>query len=208
VITLLINLGVVIASFVQSRKQRQVRNLLGLAMLLGFGFIMIEISFFQKLILLLGSPIYSLAIILGVLLAGMGIGSLAGSRILVDQERKKIYIFCFATAALTIALFFILSSLSSLILGYSFGIRLMITASFLIPLGFLMGIPFPSAIRLARSYDSVDFVPWMYGINGTMSVLGSVATITVSTVFGFTSALAIGAVCYVLTAVIFLLRKS
>ncbi len=208
VITLLVNLAVIIASFIHTGNQRQVRGLLGLAMLLGFGFIMIEISFFQKFILYLGSPIYSLAIILGVLLAGMGIGSLAGSRILVDQERKKIYIFCFATAALTVALFFILSSLSGLILGYSFSIRLLITALFLLPVGFLMGIPFPSAIRLARSYESSDFVPWMYGINGTMSVLGSVATIAVSTVFGFTSALVIGAVCYVLTAVIFLLRKS
>ena len=70
-----------------------VLSLLVLALLLGFGFIIIEISFFQKLILYMGSPIISLAVILGALLIGMGIGSYVAGKIMVRNSQKKLIIF-------------------------------------------------------------------------------------------------------------------
>jgi hypothetical protein len=207
VITFLINLVLIIASLIQTRKDRKVKELLILVMLLGFGFMMIEISFFNKLILYLGSPIYSLAIIIGVLLVGMSIGSLAGNKLFINQERKKIIIFCSGTSILTIVFFFVLSSLSTIIISYSFIIKLLISSSFLIPIGFLMGIPFPSAIKLARNYNYTNSIPWLYGINGTISVLGSVAAISISTIFGFSTSLVIGSVCYALAAILFIFKE-
>jgi hypothetical protein len=47
----------------------------------------------------------------------------------------------------------------------------------------------------------------MYGINGTMSVLGSVSTIALSTVLGFSTSLIVGSVCYLAIAFIFLFKK-
>jgi hypothetical protein len=40
------------------------------------------------------------------------------------------------------------------------------------------------------------YIPWMWGINGISSVLGSALTIVVAISFGFTEALLLGAACY------------
>jgi hypothetical protein len=138
---------------------------------------------------------------------GMSIGSLAGNKLFINQERKKIIIFCSGTSILTIVFFFVLSSLSTIIISYSFIIKLLISSSFLIPIGFLMGIPFPSAIKLARNYNYTNSIPWLYGINGTISVLGSVAAISISTIFGFSTSLVIGSVCYALAAILFIFKE-
>jgi hypothetical protein len=39
-------------------------------------------------------------------------------------------------------------------------------------------------------------IPWLWGINGVGSVLGSVATIAIAISAGFTQALVVGAACY------------
>ncbi|HPI28850.1 MAG TPA: class I SAM-dependent methyltransferase, partial [Candidatus Marinimicrobia bacterium] len=49
--------------------------------LIGIGFMIIEVTLFQKLILYLGSPTISLSVLLSSLLVGMGIGSYFGKRI-------------------------------------------------------------------------------------------------------------------------------
>ena len=74
----------------------------------------------------------------------------------------------------------------------------LITSSFLVPLGFLLGIPFPAAMNLMHENNLEGLIPWMYGINGIASVLGSVGAIAVSLTYGFSAGLIAGAVCYLL----------
>jgi len=64
-------------------------------MLLGAGFMMIEIAFFQKLTLFIGSPAMSLATILGSILVGMDLGSLSARKFYPEDNEKKLVIFCF-----------------------------------------------------------------------------------------------------------------
>jgi hypothetical protein len=50
-------------------------------------------------------------------------------------------------------------------------------------------------------------IPWMWGINGVGSVLGSVMTIAIAISFGFTQALLVGAVCYLIVFLTFRKRS-
>jgi hypothetical protein len=62
----------------------------------------------------------------------------------------------------------------------------------ILPLAFSLGIPFPSCIELLRSTNQEKYIPWIYGINGIMSVLGSVLAIIASMYWGFTPTYCIG----------------
>ncbi len=67
----------------------------------------------------------------------------------------------------------------------------------LLPIGILLGIPFPTAVReLERYYPS--FIAWGWGVNGVTSVLASVVAIIVAMNFGFTATILIAAVTYLL----------
>jgi hypothetical protein len=65
----------------------------------------------------------------------------------------------------------------------------------LLPLGILMGMPFPAMIRRTSEF-SPALVPWCWGVNGATSVLGSVSGVIVALSSGFTASLAIGALAY------------
>ena len=58
--------------------------------LIGIGFMILEISLFQKFILYLGSPAIALSILLGSLLVGMGTGSLFGDKIYTQDVVKRL----------------------------------------------------------------------------------------------------------------------
>jgi hypothetical protein len=75
----------------------------------------------------------------------------------------------------------------------------------LFPLGFLMGFPFPLAIRQVAALGMGAQIPVMWGVNGIASVLGSALAMIVGMLVGFSWAMLLGALLYVLAAVLFLL---
>jgi hypothetical protein len=75
----------------------------------------------------------------------------------------------------------------------------------ILPFGFLLGIPFPSCIQLLQQGNMEKYIPWMYGANGFMSVLGSVLAVLVSMLYSFTPAFFIGLMFY---SIIFVLVRS
>ena len=67
-----------------------------------------------------------------------------------------------------------------------------------------MGMPFPSAMRLTPILWSVS-VAYLWGVNGVMSVVGSVSAVLVGKFAGYSKAIIFGAVCYLIAAA--LIRK-
>jgi hypothetical protein len=63
------------------------------------------------------------------------------------------------------------------------------------PLGFVLGMPFPSALRRA-SLESKGLVSWAWAANGGASVFGSTLTVLVSMTYGFTASFLCGAAAY------------
>ncbi len=174
---------------------------------IGLGFMIIEVSLFEKLILYLGSPTISLSILLGSLLVGMGIGSFYGKKIFTDDIRKRLYIICLVIVLSGSTLFILYPYILNHLLIYSQVFRSVVCFLLMVPFGFLLGIPFPSAIQLLKQEHLEKYIPWMYGINGTMSVLGSIIAVILSMLYGFTLSFFVGLIMY-LIIFLFLISKS
>jgi len=164
--------------------------------MLGIGFMLVEISAIQRFILFLGQPVLSLAVLLFSLLVGAGIGSMYSGRFASGKILKVIAIISMSIVALLLVYAFSLPLILKQLLGLELAIRLLATVALLAPLGFLMGFPFPLGLRLLKEVRMENYIPWMWGINGISSVLGSAMTIIVAISFGFTEALLLGAACY------------
>jgi len=62
-------------------------------------------------------------------------------------------------------------------------------------MGLLMGMPFPMGIKVV-SEEAREIVPWVWGVNGATSVMGSVLAVMLSINFGFRVALLVGTAIY------------
>lgn len=161
--------------------------------MLGIGFMLVEISAIQRFILFLGQPVLSLATLLFSLLVGAGIGSMYSGRVASGKIVKAIAIVSMSIVTVLLVYAFSLPLILEQLLGLELAIRLLVTFVMLAPLGFLMGFPFPLGLRLLKEQAMEQYIPWMWGINGVSSVLGSAMTIVVAISFGFTEALLLGA---------------
>jgi len=163
---------------------------------IGIGFMVLEVSLFQKLVLYLGSPTISLSILLSSLLVGMGAGSYFGRGLFGTDVRKRLTIVSVAVVVVGILLFVLSPPILAKSLEFELPWRAATTFVVILPLALLLGIPFPSCIQLLASGGNDRFIPWMYGVNGSMSVLGSVLAVILSMLFGFTPAYFLGLIFY------------
>lgn len=166
---------------------------------LGLGFILIEIGIIQKTRLFLGHPTTATTVVLATLLIGGGVGSGLGGRI-----RKAKHGFIMAPLLMVIvflALWLLLwPVLETQFLGMSPYIRVLIVIITIIPLGLVMGIPFPLGLQEVAGWDKRQ-VALAWSVNGLMSVLGSIFAVALAIQFGFTYVLLIGGAAYGLAAV-------
>ena len=171
---------------------------------LGFSFIVVEICLMKRYVLFLGNPAYSITTVLVALLCGAGIGSMATSH-LGKKNPASGAVVTLAAVALAVALEALVSpQIFAHYLALSFSARVAIASLALLPLGFVMGMPFPMGLRLISltcrgEEDRRKMVAWAWGVNGYTTVVGSAATVFVALFFGFKAALA-AAVCGYLIA--------
>jgi spermidine synthase len=160
--------------------------------LLGLGYIMVEIAFIQRFVLFLGHPTYALTVVVFLLLLSSGIGSVVSRNWQIERSRLWIPLLV-AAAAITI-LVGLLPYLLNALVGLPFAAKLVVSAALLVPLGFIMGMPFPGGLAtLSYSRGSVE---WAWAMNAGASVLGSVLAIVIAIQFGLNATLACGAIAY------------
>jgi hypothetical protein len=156
--------------------------------LLGLGYLFVEIPLLQRFILFLGQPIYAFTVVLSTLLLFSGLGSLAATKL---SSRWTLPLL-----AVAILLYpYGLTLLFRAMLGLPLVARLWLTVLSLAPLGFLMGIPFPSGLEWLRQRAS-GLIPWAWAVNGCASVLASVLAVLIALSAGFSWVLAAGALAY------------
>ncbi len=158
----------------------------------GFGYILVEISLIQRFVLFLGHPTYALTVVVFLLLLASGAGSVAARRRITNPN--QILLLAGLISALIVLNVLVLPWLLSAAVGFPFATKLFISAVVLAPLGFLMGMPFPTGLRLVKT------VEWAWSLNAAASVLGSVLAMVIAIQFGLTITLLCAAAAYLFAA--------
>lgn len=162
---------------------------------IGVSFIFIEIVLMQRFALLLGHPSRSLALVLASLLFFAGVGSYARSVFRVRLDVALAALLVLILVAAYAYPYIVLEVLPS-----SLFVRGAVTMALVAPLGFFMGMPFPSGLA-GVSTCGAGVVPWMWGINGATTVLGSILAIVLAIYLNFTIVLLLAFLGYGVTLV-------
>lgn len=168
--------------------------------LLGFAFLLVEIPLLQRFILYLGNPAYAVTTVLFALLFFSGLGSHWSKRI-----NPRICLGLLSVVILFMPL--ILSNLFAWTLGLTLAARLSVTVLVLAPIGFMMGIPFPSGLHFLSGRRAGGTalhavaalhaeIPWIWAVNGAASVVSPILAAILALTFGFRLVLWVGAFCY------------
>lgn len=167
--------------------------------LLGAGYILVQVSLIQKFVLLLGHPTYALTVIVLVMLVASGAGSLFHRRFLAGTTRLPRALW---VAALLIAMLGVVApGIIGGAAGWPLPLKMALTALLIAPAAFVMGMPFPAGLSVLES-RSAPAVRWAWSVNAAASVLGSVGAIFLAIHFGLRATLWTGGAMYVLAAVV------
>ena len=173
---------------------------------LGLAYLMAEIFLIQRFVFFLANPVYANSIIITILLVSSGVGSLASESVKLER-RVKVLAAVAGIGILVLVFLFVVPWLLQMSLGLPLIVKVLMTAVLVAPMGFFMGVPFPTGLAsLSESRKSI--LPWAWGVNGAVSVTGSVLTRLVSTSLGFSVVLAAVAFLYVLAGVLFPVNES
>lgn len=162
--------------------------------LIGAGFMLIEIGFVQRLSVFLGHPIYALGILLFTLIASTGAGSFL-SEYLPLKRSPGIYVYPLVTV-LTIAVTqFLLTWICAQMAAASMMIKIFASIALLFPAGIMLGLFFPTGMHLAKKI-APDQTPWYWALNGVFGVLFSAIAVFISIYFGIYYNFYIAMLCY------------
>jgi hypothetical protein len=165
---------------------------------IGTGFMLVEIGMMQRLSLLLGHPLYSLAVVLAGLLAATGVGALASAR-LAGASRWSGWPAAL-TAAATFAYSFAAEALVPANVHHGFASRVLIALALVAPCGFAMGLCAPAGLRRLERLGQGEWLPWMWGLNGAASVLSAFVALVLSMETSIPTSVRVGSAVYLLAA--------
>jgi hypothetical protein len=166
---------------------------------IGLGFMLIETSQMQRLIIVLGHPTYALSVVLFSLLLSSG----AGSYLTQGVEASRIGRSGLRRLGTLLAVLLLFGILTPVLVrsfeGASTWVRILVAVGALIPPGLLMGMAFPLGMKVAAR-RAPALTPWLWGANGAMSVVASVMTIAIALTWTISTAFWTGFACYAVAA--------
>jgi spermidine synthase len=209
-ISLTLNIGIwafalILLPLVAFRKKRvshRVHDLpaLGFFFAIGLGYMLVEIGLMQRLSLFTGHPQHAISVVATSLLLSSGFGSFLASTWRATDRTKAATGLLFVIV-IGIGYQLLLPSLANALLLDEYA-RIALSAACIVPLGFVMGIPFATALRLVGQRSAAS-LPWAVGVNGFAAVLATLAAVPLATKFGFGAVLCSGVISYLLASVCF-----
>jgi MFS family permease len=166
---------------------------------LGLGYILIEVPLIQRTLLLVGNPTLAMVIVLAALLLSSGLGSLVSARWNVETLWRPIALAALLVGAFSLLLAYGQPVLIATLSKLSFPLRIVVSVLLLVPLGFVMGIPFANGLRLVGKRNELA-LPYLWGWNAVTSVMGSALAASLAIWFSFGTAMLAGTACYLLVA--------
>jgi hypothetical protein len=171
-----------------------VRGFLWYFLFIGTGYILIEVGLIQKFALFLGHPADALTVVIFSLLASSGLGSFASRRLVGRNEGQLIKVL--GSVAILAALEgVVVSGLLGALVWLPLVVKMALTVALVAPLGFAMGMPFPTALRRLEEWHA-PAVRWAWSLNAAASVLGSVGALICAIYLGLMQTLIIGGLFY------------
>ncbi len=175
------------------REKGSLRGLL-FFLFIGAGYILIQVALIQKFVLFLGHPTYALTVIIFSMLLSSGCGSFASkSLIRGDFGRLSLAMLLIVAAVLTLAA--VVAPISEGGVALAFPLKVLISVALISPVGFAMGIPFPTGLSLLEK-ATPQSVRWAWAINAASSVLGSAAAMFLAIYIGLKLTLIVGGMFY------------
>jgi uncharacterized membrane protein YciS (DUF1049 family) len=168
---------------------------------IGLGFMMIETSQMQRLIIVLGHPAYGLSVVLFALLLSSGIGSYFTESVTTTTLRTRGAWRLTALVAALAAFGLVTPWAAAHVESATTPIRVAVSVGILFVPGFLMGMAFPLGMKLARDHERLT--PWLWGVNGGMSVCASVVAVGIALTWSISAAFWVGTACYVVALAAF-----
>ena len=171
---------------------------------IGFGFLLIEISQMQRLIIFLGHPTYALSVVLFVLLVSSGLGSYSTQGIDLPRGTSSAFVRLVLLLGVLAAFGTLTPQAIAAFASSTTPQRILVAMGILFPMGMVMGMAFPLGLKLAASVSST-LTPWLWGINGATSVCASVLALVISMNAGISASFWTGLACYAAACGAFLL---
>ncbi len=177
------------------------RNIIIYFLAIGLAFLFIEIAFIQKFILILGQPLYAIAVALCAFLIFSGLGSLYVQRRMKNASssiRAVLLRRAVMTIGLITAIYIVLLPLiSNTIMALPETARILSAFMLAAPLAFFMGMPFPLGLATLQQ-TRPNLIPWAWGINGCASVLSAILAVLLAIEIGFNGVMLCAVVLYIM----------
>ncbi len=164
---------------------------------IGIGYILIEATLIQKLVLFLGQPSYAFQVVLAGMLISSGLGSMATGGLIKNEDeiRRNLVL---VLALIAISIFFYSVLIQRFVMGFihlGLFLKIILTIVLIAPLAFIMGMPFPLGLRIVNRRNPHNVI-WMYGVNASGSVLAGIIGMYVALLHGFSMSLLLGSLLY------------
>jgi hypothetical protein len=162
---------------------------------IGAGYILVQVALIQKFVLFLGHPTYALTVIIFSMLVSSGLGSFFSRKLLPAAGRGRLAWVLTGVAAAVGVVAFAAAPISEFGVGWPLPLKMAATACLIAPVGFLMGMPFPTGMsRLEARYPRA--LQWAWSLNAAASVMGSAGAIFLAIYLGLRLTLLIGGAMY------------
>jgi hypothetical protein len=173
----------------------------GYFLLIGLGFMFVEIALIQRVSVFMGHPTYGLAVVLFSIILSTGIGSVLSERASLTSPTRLV-LWPLVLGAYLLALpHWLPEVVHSGLEASGAPVRALAAVAVIAPAGLLMGFGFPTGMKLAMAADPRP-MPWFWGVNGAAGVLGSGLAVACSIAFSIDATIAVGAVCYIALALV------
>ncbi|MFT4542647.1 MAG: SAM-dependent methyltransferase [Planctomycetota bacterium] len=146
---------------------------------IGFGFMMVQISFMQRFSIYLGHPTYAVIVILFSMILMAGVGSWISDKIPAERSGLVAFAYPLAVAGALYAALTLIQPMIDTTIHEDLSTRIMYVLAMVAPVSLLLGLCFPIGMRLVGQISD-DSMPWMWGVNGGCGVLGAVLAVGLS----------------------------
>ena len=167
---------------------------------LGIGFMLIEMAFIQKFLLLLSYPTYAVAVVLCAFLVFAGLGSFCCPRMSQICQKFGLHVaipaIIIILSLIALAYLLLLAPVFSHFIASSDPLKILVSVVLIAPLAFFMGMPFPLGIERLRR-NRPHLIAWAWGINGYASVVGAILATCLAVAFGFNAVILLAIAVYI-----------